>query len=196
MDFFTPEQIALLSATTVRVDFLTKLEFRSDTVFYWNGNTDLVSGGSTWKPAYGAMLIDGLAVPTGTASAAITIQLNGLPEQATDLLGKALDATPDVQQQPVTIYLQLFDSNWQPVGAPIGIWWGFMQPPRVSRSAMDDTTGAIQSISLAAENAFFNRSRPPYGRYTDRDQQSRASGDRFFQFTPSLLFKTFNYPDY
>jgi hypothetical protein len=49
---------------------------------------------------------------------------------------------------------------------------------------------------MTAENAFFNRSRPPYGRYTDRDQQSRSAGDKFFQFTPSLLFKTFTYPDY
>lgn len=194
--FFTAEQIAALSATTVRCDFLIKMDFKTGTVRYWNGNTPLDSGGQTWTPAYGAAQIDGLAVPTGTASNSVTLTLNGLPNQATDLLAKALDATPDVQQQPVTILLQMFDADWQPVGVPIGLWWGFMQPPRISRSTMGQDIGAIQSISMTAENAFFNRSRPPYGRYTDRDQQSRSAGDKFFQFTPSLLFKTFTYPDY
>lgn len=195
-DFFTPSQIAAVSASTVRCDFLIKLEFKSGTVYLWNGNTDLVSGGQTWTPAYGAAQIDGLSVPTGTASSAITLSLNGLPDQSTGLLAKALEATPDVQQQPVTVYLQLFDSDWQPFGAPIGVWWGFMQPPRISRTTMGPAVGAIQSITLTAENAFFNRSRPPYGRYTDRDQQSRSDGDKFFQFVSSLLFKTFIYPDY
>lgn len=194
--FFTPEQIAALSATTVRCDILIKLEFKSGTVYYWNGNTPLYSGGQTWAPTYGAAQIDGLSVPTGTASTQVTLTLNGLPNQATDLLAKALESTPEVQQQPVTLLLQLFDDEWQPVGAPIPFWVGFMQPPRITRTQQGPDTGAIQSITVAAENAFFNRSRPPYGRYTDRDQQSRSPGDKFFQFAPSLLFKTFIYPDY
>jgi hypothetical protein len=162
----------------------------------WNGNTDLATGGQLWKPMGGAGSIDGLSMPTGTAAEAVTFQLSGLPDQATDLLAVALEDSSEVTQRPVTVYMQLFDNDWQPVGSPIGIWWGFMQPPRVSRSPMSETEGAVQSISLTAENAFFNRSRPPYGRYTDRDQQSRSPGDKFFQFTPSLMFKTFTYPDY
>lgn len=196
MSFFTPEQIAALSASTVRVDFLTKMEFKSGTSYLWNGNTDLGTGGQTWKPMHGAGVIDGLSAPTGTAAEAVTFQLNGLPDQATDLLRMALEDNQDSAQRLVTVYLQLFDADWQPVGAPIGIWWGFMQPPRITRTPMQGTEGAIQSISMQAENAFFNRSRPPYGRYTDRDQQKRSPGDKFCQFVPSLLFKTFTYPDY
>ncbi|MFU0504111.1 hypothetical protein [Pseudaminobacter sp. NGMCC 1.201702] len=196
MAFFTPEQIAILSASTVRVDLLVKLEFRSSTQYLWNGSTDLVTGGQTWKPMHGTGVIDGLSAPTGTAAEAVTFQLSGLPDQATDLLRMALEDKQDATQQLVTVYLQLFNADWQPVGVPIGIWWGFMQPARVTRTPMQGTEGAIQSITLQAENAFFNRSRPPYGRYTDRDQQKRYPGDKFFQFTPSLLFKTFTYPDW
>lgn len=196
MAFFTPDQMAALSASTVRVDLLVKFEFRTSTQYLWNGTTDLETGGQTWKPMHGAGVIDGLSLPTGTTADAVTFQLNGLPDQATDLLGMALEDSRDVAQQLVTVYLQLFDADWQPVGAPIGIWWGFMQPPRITRTAMQDTEGAVQSISLTAENAFFNRSRPPYGRMTDRDQQKRSNGDKFFQFTPSLLFKSFTYPDF
>lgn len=196
MAFFSPEQIAALSAGEVRVDLLTKMEFRAGTVYLWNGTTGLETGGQTWKPMHGAGVIDGLSVPTGTTADSVTFQLNGLPDQATDLLKEALEESQDAAQQLVIVYLQLFDEDWQPVGAPIGIWWGFMQSPRITRTPMQGTEGAIQSISLTAENAFFNRSRPPYGRYTDRDQQKRSPGDKFFQFTPSLLFKSFRYPDW
>src|SRR6185312_16651874 len=196
MSFFTPEQLAHLAASTVRLDILAKMEFRSKTVYLWNGNTELETGGQTWLPMRGAATVDGLGVAAGTASETVTFQLDGLPDQASDLLALALEETPDVAQQLVTVYLQLFDEDWQPQGAPIGIWWGFMQPPRITRTPMQGTEGAVQSITLTAENAFFNRSRPPHGRYTDRDQQKRAPGDKFFQFTPSLLFKTFTYPDF
>lgn len=196
MAFFTAEQLETLSASTVHLDLLVKMEFRTTTVYLWNGSTDLVTGGQTYRPMYGMGSIDGLSVPTGSTAEAVTFELNGLPSQDVDLLSLALEETPDVTQQLVTVYIQLFDEDWQPVGSPIGIWWGFMQPPRVSRSQMQDGEGSTQTISLTAENAFFNRSRPPYGRYTDRDQQKRSPGDKFFQFAPSLLFKTFTYPDY
>ena len=194
MAFFTPAQIALLSAGTVRLDLLFEFQFAAGTKRVWNGNTPLVSGGFTWQPMFGAGVIEGLSMPIGTAAESVTFQMNGLPGRADSLLAEALAGTDDVIQRLVIVYLQLFGEDWQPVGAPIGIWWGFMQPPRVSRSEMTGTEGAVQAVSTTAENAFFNRSRPPYGRYTDRDQQARAAGDKFFQFTPSLLFKRFDYP--
>ncbi|WP_252924730.1 hypothetical protein [Aliihoeflea sp. 40Bstr573] len=196
MAFFTTDQLSALSSSTVRLDILVKMEFKSGTVYVWNGNTDLETGGQTWRPMHGRGTIDGIGISSGTVSEAVTLTLSGLPEQQTDLLALALEESPDVAQQSVTIYVQLFGDDWQPIGAPIGIWWGFMQPPRVERSQMQGIEGAQQAVSVVAENAFFNRSRPPYGRYTDRDQQKRYPGDKFFQFMSSLLFKTFVYPDY
>ena len=196
MSFFTAEQIAALSATTVRVDILAELQFVSNTVRVWNGNTDLVTGGHTWRPMFGMASIDGLGVSGGTVSESVTLTLNGLPNQDPDLLGLALEETPEADQQMCIVYLQLFDGDWQPVGNPIGVFWGFMQPPKVSRTPMQGTDGAIQSVTMAVENAFFNRSRPPNGRYTDRDQQRRSPGDKMMQFVPALLFKRIIWPDW
>ncbi|PWJ80649.1 hypothetical protein C7441_112191 [Pseudaminobacter salicylatoxidans] len=193
-DFFTPAQIEHLSQSTVRLDLLVEFQFTTGTVRVWNGNTELPAGGKTWKPMYGSGQIDGLSMPTGGTAEAVNFTVSGIPGDSIGLLAKALEESPTVTQQLVTVYLQLFDADWQTFGAPIGIWWGFMQPPRVNRSQMQDTEGAVQTVTMTAENAFFNRSRPPYGRYTDRDQQKRSPGDKFFQFTPSLLFKTFQYP--
>lgn len=196
MDFFTEDEIEHLSASTVRVDFLVEMQFRSETVRVWNGNSTLETGGQTWKPVYGMGLIEGLEYSTGEQSQAITLTLAGIPDQAVDILALALEETPDVTQQFVKVYLQLFDEDWQPYGSPISIWYGFMQPPRVERTEVAGLEGPVQTVKVQAENAFFNRSRPSFGRYTDRDQQRRSPGDKFFTFTPSLQEKSFTWPDY
>lgn len=196
MAFFTPSQIATLSESTVRLDLLAEFQFQSETIRVWNGNTKLTAGGHDWQPMYGAGTIEGLAMSGGTVSETVSFTLNGLPDQSADFLAKALEETPDVVQQLVIVFLQLFGDDWQPVGTPIGLFWGFMQPPGINRSPAQDESGSTQSITLTAENAFFNRSRPPFGRFTDRDQQTRYPGDRFFQFVPQLLFKNIVYPDW
>jgi hypothetical protein len=198
MEFFTPEQIERLSRTTVRCDFLVKFDFASGPDFAWNGNTALPAlDGNTYKPMYGFGQIDGLGLAgPGTTSEAITMSLDGLPNMPLDFLGKALAETSEVEQRMLTVSLQLFDDDWQCVAVPVPLFFGFMQPPKVSRSPMQGTEGAVQSVSLTAENMFYGRSRPPYGRNTDRDQQARSPGDKFFGFVSSLVQKTITYPDY
>lgn len=197
MAFFTAPQLAILAATRVHVDFLAEFQFQSETVRLWrNGTTELVSGGHAWKPAYGTATIDGLGMSGGAISEVVTFTLKGIPDQVPDILGLALSESLEVAQRLVIVYMQMFDEDWQAVGSPIGIFWGFMQPPQVTRTPPQGDEGSTQSITVTAETAFFNRSKPPFGRYTDRDQQQRAPGDKFFQFTPSLLFKDFVWPDY
>jgi hypothetical protein len=194
MAFFTPGQVAALKGKVVRMDRLVEFHFRTETLYYWNGNTELDHAGHVWLPMYGAATDENLGLAGGaTQSDSVTFTLNGLPGE---LLAAALAETVDVDQQPVILYMQLFTEDWQPSGPPAAVFWGFMQPPRVNRSTMDGVQGATQSIQLVAENAFFNRSRPAYGRLTDRDQQTRSPGDKIMQFTASLGAKTIRYPDY
>lgn len=202
--FFTAAQLELLAASSVRADFLVTFEFLSGTERAWNGNAPLLAlDGNTYLPMFGFGAIDGLGLAgAGTASESVTISLDGLPGQALDWLAQALANTADVNQQMVTVALQLFGDDtdpalaWQPVGMPIPLFRGFLQPPKISRTAMSQDQGAQQSISIAAENIFYGRARPPAGRNTDRDQQTRYPGDRFFGFVSSLVFKTITYPDF
>lgn len=196
MSFFNTAQLAEFAKHEVRLDFLVEFRFTSETMRVWNGNTALETGGNRYEPMYGYGSIDGIGMASTTAAQNVTFQLSGLPDATLNFLAMALDANDEVDQRIVVISIQLFDEEWQPLGGPAPIWWGFMQPPRISRTEMQGTEGAIQSISMTAENAFFNRSRPAYGRYTDRDQQRRSPGDKFCQFIGSLLFKSFKYPDY
>lgn len=196
MSFFSEEQINLLSNRTVKVDLVAKLEFKTETFYVWNGEYKININGNVYFPLHGTAQIEGLSQANSTESQAITISLNGLNNDNVDFLSIALKDTSEVDQQFINIYMQLFDEDWQPIGAPIGIWWGFMQPLTVSRSETNAEQGATQMITLNAENAFFNRSRPSSSRYTDRDQQKRYPNDKFFQFTSSLINKTITYPDY
>ena len=196
--FFTSDQIDRLSQSEVRCDLLVRFDFLSGPYYAWNGNTDLPAlDGHTYRPMYGFGQIDGLGlVGAGTISESITLSLDGLPDMPLDFLGKALAETSEVDQRMVTVALQLFDAEWQPAGLPVPLFRGFMQPPKVSRSAMQDAQGATQGVTRVAENIFFGRARPPYGRNTDRDQQARSPGDKFFGFVSSLVYKTITYPDY
>lgn len=196
MSFFTAEQLSILSQREVKIAFLVELQFLTDTVYVWNGNTQITSGGQDWKPLYGIGKVEGLGQSAEAQSEQVTLRLIGVPQQDPDILALALEQTPEANQQLVKIYIQLFDSDWQVVGNPILVWFGFMQPPRVSRTETDGEEGQVQEISVTAENAFFNRSRAPYGRNTDRDQQQRYDGDKFFQFVSSLIYKKIVYPDY
>ena len=197
MSFFTEEQVEAFSQKTVRMDFLVKFEFISEDVYVWNGEYKLTIGGNVYLPMHGMGKIEGLSATTTAASESISMSLNGLPNQEPDLFSLALSESSEANQQLVTVSLMMFDEHWQKIGdTPITVWWGFMQPPRINSTPANELEGGSQVISITAENAFFNRSRPPYGRYTDRDQQAQFPGDSFFGFTGSLLFKTITYPDY
>lgn len=195
--FFTADQIATLGAKEVRCAFLVKFDFTSGAIRAWNGSQPLVAlDGNTYLPMYGYGTIDGLGQSGGIQSKTVTMQLSGIPGADMDFLARALEDTPEITQQLVTVYLQLFTDEWQPQGMPIAMFRGFMQPPSISRSAGAQDDAGVQAITIVAENIFYGRSRPPYGRYTDRDQQARYDGDKFFGFVSSLLYKKITYPDF
>lgn len=196
MTFFTPSEIATFESGNVRCAFLVKMDFASETVGVWNGNTKLTVNGIDYIPMYGAGTIDGLSFTNSTTSDQVTIGVSGANA---DILGLAMAESGEVQDRLVTIFLQLFDDNWQPIAAAPAIFFGYMQPPEGNQDEVVLDVGAnspTHTITIAAENIYFNRSRAPGGRYSDRDQQYRHPGDKVFDFMPGLVFKTFNYPDF
>lgn len=196
MGFFTAEEVERLASKEIRMAPLVKMEFEGDTAYCWNGYTEITTGGNTYLPMYGAASINGLGFSGGTASENVTVSLSGLPDEGLPVLAQALAASNSISQKMLTAYIQFFDVNWQPEGPPIGIFYGFMQPPQITRTAATETEGATQSISIVAENVLFNRSKPKNGRYTDQDQKRRSPTDRGFEFVKSLTFKNFTYPDF
>ncbi len=193
MSFFTAEQVASLAASTARAAWLVEARFRSKTVRRWAGDTVLDAGGHEWKPTYGAVQIEGLGFSGEAQSRQVTLTLSGVDPE---LLPLAVAESDEADQQPLLIYLQVFGADWQPIGGLIPLFFGLMQPPRVDDTPASGDDGAVQTATLTVENAFFNRSRPANGRYTDRDQKRRSPGDRIMEFVSSLVFKTLRFPDF
>lgn len=196
MTFFTSEEIERFESGTVKVAFLVKLDFVSETVGVWNGNTRLTVDGVEYIPLFGAGTIDGLSFSNSTVSEQVVVSVSGANSE---ILGLAMSEAGEVQDRLMTIFLQFFDDDWQPIAAAPVIFYGYMQPPEGNQDEVTQDVGSmspVHTISVAAENIYFNRSRAPGGRYSDRDQQQRSPGDKIFDFMPGLVFKTFYYPDF
>lgn len=194
MSFFSAEQVAHMAQSTVRVGMLFELFFKSSTERIWSGNTMLTAGARDWRPTYGMVQVDGLGMSGEPVSKQVTLSTSGVDE---NILPLVLAETEEADQQPMVVYLQFFDTDWQNTGALVPIFNGLMQPPRVSKGEILGVAGATQTISLSAENAFLERARPAYGRYTSSDQNKRApTPDKFFDFVPSLFNRNFTYPDF
>lgn len=195
MSFFTSDEVALLSSQPIRVAFLVEMNFNGTTIGAWNGTDTVTVNGVDYLPLFGAGKIEGLSFKNSTRSDSVTVSMSGVDETT---IGLALEDSGEVQDSLMRIYLQFFDSDWQPVAAAPCLFFGFMQPPEVTETDGDilEGEGKTRTIRVTAQNVFFNRTRPAGGRYTDRDQQVRSPGDKFFQFVAGLKFRSFSYPDY
>lgn len=193
MGLFTAAEVERMSKTTVRVALLAELQFRSGPYYVWSGDRVLKTAGHEWQPLHGMGFVDGIPMLSLGEAESITMTLNGVDHAA---MAAAIADTDEVSQRFVLLSLLYFDADWQPIGVPANLYYGFMQPPRVSRTAASGEQGAEQRITVDAVNAWFNRSRPPFGKYTDVDQQRRHPGDKFFSFIASTVSKVVVYPDY
>lgn len=196
MSFFTSDQLALLSSSTVRLATLVDFEFDSGTQRVWNGAGKLIAAGQQYDGlAMGGGLagIEGLVYSPTPESKQITLTMSGIKES---LLALAIADTDQVEGRICIISFQLFDDEWQTIGDPMSPIFGVMQKPKVTRTPMDRESGGQQIIQLPVENLFFGRARPAAGRFTDRDQNLRFPGDRFFAYVGSLLSKVITFPDF
>lgn len=165
-------------------------------VYLWNGFGTRQFAGKTYWGSGDIGQIEGLEEIRGPVSHSVTFTLSGVPDSPADLLAKALEATDIVQGRQCIVSLQLFDGAWAAEGDPMAVYIGLMMPPRVTRQAATETSGARRTLVLPSENAFFARGRPAAGRYTDREQQTRFPNDRFCEYTAQLVNQTLVWPDY
>lgn len=193
MGWFSAGQLAVLTARNPRVALLAEFRFQGDTKRVWNGDRWLKIGADVYQPLRGRGFIDQLPVQAlGTTESVNT----SLPGVDSSIVALAFAATADIVQRVAILSLQFFDKDWAPVGSPLGVFFGFMQPPRATTTIMQGVEGPVKTISMEILNMFFNRSKPPYGRYDDADQEARSTGDRFFAFVTDVADKNVTYPDY
>ena len=192
--FFSQEQVDALANNVVRCPWAAEFQFKSETVRIWSGSTWLDANDAEWRPTHGAVQIDGLGFTGEAVSKQISLTVSGVDA---DFLLAARSQTDEADQQPMRVFMLFLDEDWQviPPMVPLGTY--LMQPPQVSRTEIEGMEGAEQTVTLTAENLFYNRSRPANGRYTPSDQAKRVGwNDRFFDFIPSLINRSFRWPTF
>lgn len=193
MPFLTPEQAAAVLSSTVRAATLVEMQFASATTRIWNGAGAVTVAGVGWD-GIGAMgSIDGLQQSREPTSSKVTLRLSGATPE---MLATAKGTVDDVRGRHCYIWDQLFNDEWQPIGARIPLFWGVMQRINIVRDEATEFSGGSRVCELEVENPFAARARPSAGRFTDADQQSRHPGDRFFRFIPSQRSQVVVWPDY
>jgi hypothetical protein len=195
MSFWTPDEVVKLrSLNAVRYVMLAQLDFlTAPSIRLFNGVGILDTEGHEWYGIRSVSKIDGLADQRGMKSNPVSIVLSGVDPQ---LLPLALQDTEEVDQQPIAIFFKFLNEDLQPIGRLVRIFSGLMQPPKIDRPQMSEKEGSLCTITITAENYLIGKSKPPNGRYTDRDQQKMFPGDLFFNRVSENKNKTIVWPDY
>lgn len=188
MSFLNSTLIAAAAGRTVRAALLVKFEFTSTTKRVWAGFGNLVADGQTWTGLGELGSVEGLEFRADQAAVPLVFKLSGVDSSFTSA---AADAEDEVKGNPVTVYLQFFDEDWQTLDNPVAIAAGIMD------TMVFDATGPTQrTITLTAEGLFGARGAAPFARYTDRDQQGRFSGDRGCEYVPQLVNMLYQWPEF
>lgn len=166
-----------LKTVDVRIFNLVKLEFDSGDVTVWNGRGNIVFDGDTYTGIGDLGRVSGLEEGIEQRAFGIAMELGGVPASSLNL---ALDE--DLQNRKVQVWLGFFDSSYAIIADPMLAFRGRMD-------TMDITLGKEATIVLTAESRLRDWGRPRIRRYTDADQQSRFSGDLFFQFVSDTTEK-------
>lgn len=158
---------------------------------WWTGFGNLDAMGYRWQGTGALIGIDGLQTGSGTVAPQTTFTLSGVDSE---IVSMAVQGSSRVKDRLVRVWLQYFDVSgasqvYGNLGEPITIWTGRMDTLKLTASATS------RQVTLSAESLWANRNRPPYGYYSDRDQNARFPGDRGLEQVASLVRKSIKWPE-
>ena len=187
---FIPDTIAArIGGQTVTADQLVLFDWLPTASRYWPGFGELITAdGNLWNGTTGngtdsVLKIDGLEYALGTGAPKATFTVGALDP---NILVLAQGQATLVKNRQVTVYLQFFDANQQPLDTPYPLWVGFLDVMSY-RSTRD---GAYQ-VSVTAEGPWTRRNRPAAAYYDPQDQAARGyPGDTGLNQIPALAGQT------
>lgn len=173
-----PALHAALDREVLLASVLVEFDFASGPARAWSGSPTLVTADGREWAGLGAMgSIAGLDQPVGLSAAKTTFRLAAIPAA----LGSGLRGHPDQYRgRDARIYLQLWDEDATPIGAPILLRTVWMDVASVSM------TLDLVTATLDCEGPLTGRARARAGTFADPDQKARHPGDRFFDFATGL----------
>lgn len=187
MSFLSSTALAAVSKNQVKLALLALFDFVDDPRRYWTGLGPLDTlDGAVWDGTGGLGSISGLNVPIGTVAQQVSFALSGVDARVAKLARRQSDL---VKGRAVTVFVQIFKDDWQPLGLPLHVWSGDLDV-----MDWDQDEGGSFVVKVSAESIWASRRKSPFGFYTDADQQARSPGDRGLELMASLPGKTITWP--
>lgn len=181
------EMVTLLDGSEFRPAFLIEAEFEDSTgtdatLRLWTGMGSLAYDGKTWTGTGDILTVEGFEEILETVSRGASFTLSGIGDAAVNGNGDSiidLALRTEYQSRPITMYLALFDADWNLAGAFV-YFGGFMDVMEVQ----EDGREAI--ITLSAENALVALERKVGRTYTAEDHKEQYPADTFFDQVAEL----------
>ena len=177
---------ARISAPVRGAAFLVEMDFDSGTQRFTTSPISLTVGGNLYIGLHHVSSVSSINESESTSAEKLTISFS-VVDQA--MLAMTLGGVENYRGRAVRVYLQLLTANFQPDGAAIRRWTGYMDRVAVSRQRSTDGGGASSGkIEIACSRAGMARSRNYQGRrLTNAQQQQLYPGDRGLEFLQSLI---------
>lgn len=181
-----------MAGQVVRCDVLAEFMFVSETIRLWNGFGDLPTlDGKTWQGIAGLGDISGLSQSYNGSAPPLSLSVSGVDAR---FAAKAKDEASEYFNRPIVIYLQFFTEDWQPLDNPYGLTMARMT--NLTSQMKSGPEGKVYTVAVTAETPFAVRRRPPFGYYTDRDQQIRYPGDKGLSRVAGIDNRVIRFPDW
>jgi hypothetical protein len=202
MGFFDPVIEAESLKQHVRCGLFFECQFKSQTLYIWEGDGTLTRDGHDWQGlgptadpnGQGPIVqIDNLEQSINGTANSLMITFSGVDSRITSAASQD-SANQEIEGQKLKVSQGWFRTDVEallPLGSmlPMGTWL-FQKPAFITDGPK------LRTIQVACETLFVQRSRGPYGMWTDRDQQRRFPGDTGCNFIPVLVNTTVTWPQF
>lgn len=175
--------LAAAAATVAGAQYLVDLDFAAGALRYTTNAVPITALGYTWL-AYGALVgVDGMREAEDGATGDVVLSLNVVSQA---LLAASIGSVEGYRGRRARIYLQMVGDTYQPAGAPVAIWSGYMDRVRVRRTTGEGASTGV--IELVCTRSGANRARAGTGlRHTHQQQILRFAGDNGLQYVQTLI---------
>lgn len=172
------------------VAWLVELAFTTGTLRYTTAPVTITEGADTWLGWGAVATVGSVTESEEVLGDAIVLSLS-IVDQA--LIAASLGNVGSYRGRRATLYLQMLDSTFRPVGPKVRRWAGVMDRVEIKRSApaADGTggsDGSTGSIELRCSRVGVARMRNAGGlRLSHEQQQRRYPGDTGLQYVRTLI---------
>ena len=169
------------------VHWLADLDFAAGMVRLTTAPVDVAAGGHTYTGLGALLSVQGVAESEDATGDRVTLSV---PVIDSGVLAVVLGPASGYRGRRASLSLQLFDGTFQPVGAPVPRWGGYMEPVRITRQPATPESGQSGSgrIELPCQRAGMARARNFAGlRHTHQQHVLRYPGDMGLQYMQGLI---------